>query len=367
MPAVIIKQLCKKKQRWIGIIPIKGVGCLCTQPNVPPEQKHGKAGAPSGIAPRGWGEVEVSLRARATLTDFYSSLSFRWAGLRHSSVPTCHSSSLVREQQTPDCGQVVNLESAQEGEARNSNRGSYAGRMSSSLFFILPALGGYALVSRYLLKNPLVLHKKKRVGFYCTHISHRGGKSDRGAPLWASPWLEGTSQGGWRQGWLGFSVRWSYSRSFEHDFKKCGASSSTCRAGFSDVPEHALTLHSTSLANNKALSASRMWRKDRKHDGGIYTVSTEHQQISLDARTLKLLLDCNIVQGRKTQLSMVSKESIMLEGKWAFYCKISHFQGSTGSELFIVKNVTLGLVWAHCCFLQHKEEKHKEQTLTLTL
>uniref|UniRef100_A0A674PLQ7 Glycerophosphodiester phosphodiesterase domain containing 3a n=1 Tax=Takifugu rubripes TaxID=31033 RepID=A0A674PLQ7_TAKRU len=50
--------------------------------------------------------------------------------------------------------------------------------MSSSLFFILPALGGYALVSHYLLKNPLVLHKKKRTGFYCTHISHRGGKSN---------------------------------------------------------------------------------------------------------------------------------------------------------------------------------------------
>ncbi|XP_003964517.1 lysophospholipase D GDPD3a [Takifugu rubripes] len=51
--------------------------------------------------------------------------------------------------------------------------------MSSSLFFILPALGGYALVSHYLLKNPLVLHKKKRTGFYCTHISHRGGCGER--------------------------------------------------------------------------------------------------------------------------------------------------------------------------------------------
>lgn len=77
-----------------------------------------------------------------------------------------------------------------------------------------------------------------------------------------------------------------------------------------------------------------MWRKDRRHDGGVYTVSTEHQQISLDARTLKLLLDCNIVLGRKkTHLSMVGKESIMLEGK-----------GSTGSELFIVRNIALGLV-----------------------
>ncbi|CAG02654.1 unnamed protein product, partial [Tetraodon nigroviridis] len=51
--------------------------------------------------------------------------------------------------------------------------------MSSSLFFLLPALGGYALVSRYLLKNPLLLHKKKRVAFYCTRISHRGGSGER--------------------------------------------------------------------------------------------------------------------------------------------------------------------------------------------
>lgn len=52
--------------------------------------------------------------------------------------------------------------------------------MSGSLVFILPVLGGYALASQYLLKNPLVLHRKKRLGFYCTHISHRGGKSQRG-------------------------------------------------------------------------------------------------------------------------------------------------------------------------------------------
>uniref|UniRef100_A0A674MD88 Glycerophosphodiester phosphodiesterase domain containing 3a n=1 Tax=Takifugu rubripes TaxID=31033 RepID=A0A674MD88_TAKRU len=62
--------------------------------------------------------------------------------------------------------------------------------MSSSLFFILPALGGYALVSHYLLKNPLVLHKKKRTGFYCTHISHRGGKSNGVAVECGSEMLE---------------------------------------------------------------------------------------------------------------------------------------------------------------------------------
>lgn len=71
-----------------------------------------------------------------------------------------------------------------EAEVKNRSWGSYAGKMSSSLFFILPALGGYALVSQYLLKNPLVLHKKKRSGFYCTHISHRGGKSKGVSPLW---------------------------------------------------------------------------------------------------------------------------------------------------------------------------------------
>uniref|UniRef100_A0A3Q1G2K3 Glycerophosphodiester phosphodiesterase domain containing 3a n=1 Tax=Acanthochromis polyacanthus TaxID=80966 RepID=A0A3Q1G2K3_9TELE len=49
--------------------------------------------------------------------------------------------------------------------------------MSSFLYFILPALGGYTLTSLYLLKNPHILHRKKRTAFYCTHISHRGGKS----------------------------------------------------------------------------------------------------------------------------------------------------------------------------------------------
>ncbi|XP_041672682.1 lysophospholipase D GDPD3a [Cheilinus undulatus] len=51
--------------------------------------------------------------------------------------------------------------------------------MSSFMFFILPALGGYALTSVYLLKNPLILHRKKRTAFYCTHISHRGGCGER--------------------------------------------------------------------------------------------------------------------------------------------------------------------------------------------
>ncbi|XP_008328322.1 lysophospholipase D GDPD3a isoform X2 [Cynoglossus semilaevis] len=51
--------------------------------------------------------------------------------------------------------------------------------MSSFLYFVLPALGGYTLTSLYLLKNPHILHRRKRTGFYCTHISHRGGCGER--------------------------------------------------------------------------------------------------------------------------------------------------------------------------------------------
>uniref|UniRef100_A0A672YP13 Glycerophosphodiester phosphodiesterase domain containing 3a n=2 Tax=Sphaeramia orbicularis TaxID=375764 RepID=A0A672YP13_9TELE len=49
----------------------------------------------------------------------------------------------------------------------------------SFLYFILPALGGYTLTSLYLLKNPHIIHKRKRTAFYCTHISHRGGCGER--------------------------------------------------------------------------------------------------------------------------------------------------------------------------------------------
>lgn len=128
-------------------------------------------------------EVSSELGAGATLTNFYSSPGFRWARPRHSLVPTSRSSSLICNQQRPVCLQVVSQESALETDVKNRSWGSCAGKMSSSLFFILPALGGYALVSQYLLKNPLVLHKKKRSGFFCTHISHRGGKSDGVSPL----------------------------------------------------------------------------------------------------------------------------------------------------------------------------------------
>lgn len=47
------------------------------------------------------------------------------------------------------------------------------------LYFTLPALGGYALTSLYLLKNPHVLHRKKRTAFWARHISHRGGSGER--------------------------------------------------------------------------------------------------------------------------------------------------------------------------------------------
>lgn len=53
-------------------------------------------------------------------------------------------------------------------------------RMSSFLYLILPALGGYTLTSLYLLKNPLLLHKRKRVAFHSEHISHRGGECGLG-------------------------------------------------------------------------------------------------------------------------------------------------------------------------------------------
>lgn len=51
--------------------------------------------------------------------------------------------------------------------------------MSSFLYFILPALGGYTLTSVYLLKNPVILHRRKRTAFYSRHISHRGGCGER--------------------------------------------------------------------------------------------------------------------------------------------------------------------------------------------
>ncbi|KAG5832004.1 hypothetical protein ANANG_G00286520 [Anguilla anguilla] len=51
--------------------------------------------------------------------------------------------------------------------------------MASLLYYVLPALGGYALTSVYLLKNPHILHRRKCTAFYCRHISHRGGSGEK--------------------------------------------------------------------------------------------------------------------------------------------------------------------------------------------
>ncbi|NP_001096485.1 uncharacterized protein LOC100125107 [Xenopus tropicalis] len=51
--------------------------------------------------------------------------------------------------------------------------------MRSPLYYLLPVMGGYAVTSYYLLKNPHLLHKRKKLPFYCRHISHRGGAGER--------------------------------------------------------------------------------------------------------------------------------------------------------------------------------------------
>uniref|UniRef100_A0A3B4GM23 Glycerophosphodiester phosphodiesterase domain-containing protein 3-like n=1 Tax=Pundamilia nyererei TaxID=303518 RepID=A0A3B4GM23_9CICH len=51
--------------------------------------------------------------------------------------------------------------------------------MINFLYFFLPVLGGYTLTSVYLLKNPQILHRKKRPAFYCKKIAHRGGSGER--------------------------------------------------------------------------------------------------------------------------------------------------------------------------------------------
>lgn len=51
--------------------------------------------------------------------------------------------------------------------------------MSKILSSVLPPLGLYAVISRYLLKNPHHLHRRKNTEFYCVHISHRGGSGEK--------------------------------------------------------------------------------------------------------------------------------------------------------------------------------------------
>lgn len=182
-----------------------------------PEQKHGGEGAPS-IAPRqgeageGWGELQV--RSWCNINWFLQLAISGETSLSAGYFSGIHATSRSEEPQL---------------------------RMSSSLFFILPALGGYALVSQYLLKNPLILHKKKRLGFYCTHISHRGGKSDRGAPL--SPGTGGTWPTKAAAGWSDSVPLCTQTPAPETIARhpKSGVFSSTCCcAGLSDIPKHVL-------------------------------------------------------------------------------------------------------------------------------
>ncbi|XP_065109494.1 lysophospholipase D GDPD3 [Paramisgurnus dabryanus] len=49
----------------------------------------------------------------------------------------------------------------------------------SGIILFLMAVGVYIVCSVYLLRNPLILHKKKRLEFYCRHISHRGGNGEK--------------------------------------------------------------------------------------------------------------------------------------------------------------------------------------------
>ncbi|XP_050980624.1 lysophospholipase D GDPD3 [Labeo rohita] len=49
----------------------------------------------------------------------------------------------------------------------------------SGILLLCLAVGVYVVCSLYLLHNPLILHKRKRLEFYCRHISHRGGSGEK--------------------------------------------------------------------------------------------------------------------------------------------------------------------------------------------
>ncbi|KAI4897523.1 hypothetical protein NFI96_018359 [Prochilodus magdalenae] len=53
--------------------------------------------------------------------------------------------------------------------------------MDTALVIALSLLvpGCYILCSLYLLRNPQILHKRKRLAFYSRHISHRGGAGEK--------------------------------------------------------------------------------------------------------------------------------------------------------------------------------------------
>ncbi|KAA0725448.1 Lysophospholipase D GDPD3 [Triplophysa tibetana] len=47
------------------------------------------------------------------------------------------------------------------------------------ILVFLIAVGVYVACSLYLLRNPLIIHRRKRLEFYCRHISHRGGSGEK--------------------------------------------------------------------------------------------------------------------------------------------------------------------------------------------
>uniref|UniRef100_A0A671MKG5 Glycerophosphodiester phosphodiesterase domain-containing protein 3-like n=1 Tax=Sinocyclocheilus anshuiensis TaxID=1608454 RepID=A0A671MKG5_9TELE len=49
----------------------------------------------------------------------------------------------------------------------------------SGILLLCLAVGLYVVCSLYLLRNPWILHKRKRLEFYCRHISHRGGSGEK--------------------------------------------------------------------------------------------------------------------------------------------------------------------------------------------
>jgi len=46
-------------------------------------------------------------------------------------------------------------------------------------YSVLGSVGAYVITSLVFLKFPLLLHKKKKRHFYCSHISHRGGAAEQ--------------------------------------------------------------------------------------------------------------------------------------------------------------------------------------------
>ena len=43
---------------------------------------------------------------------------------------------------------------------------------------VIALVAGFGCVSSMLLRNPTVLHKKKKLKFKCYHVSHRGGAAE---------------------------------------------------------------------------------------------------------------------------------------------------------------------------------------------